>query len=54
MTVSVGGGLDYRSISEVLQMAPSAGRVSVGRAVLARSLLVGMDRAARDFLALVR
>ncbi len=54
MTVSVGGGLDYRSISEVLQMAPSAGRVSVGRAVLARSLLVGLDRAARDFLALVR
>jgi pyridoxine 5-phosphate synthase len=54
VTVSVGGGLDYRSISEVLQMAPSASRVSVGRAVLARSLLVGLDRAVRDFLVLVQ
>lgn len=54
MNVSLGGGLDYRSISEVLPVATSVGRVSVGRAVLARSLLVGLDRAARDFLALVR
>jgi pyridoxine 5'-phosphate synthase PdxJ len=54
MTLSIGGGLDYRSVSEVLPMAPSVGRISVGRALLARSLLVGMDRAARDFLALIR
>jgi pyridoxine 5-phosphate synthase len=54
MTVSVGGGLDYRSISEVLPMAPSVARVSVGRAVVARSLLVGIDRAVRDFIALIR
>lgn len=54
MTVSVGGGLDYRSVSEVLPMAPSTDRVSVGRAVLARALLLGIDRAARDFLTLIR
>ena len=54
MTVGVGGGLDYRSVSEVLPMSSSAERVSVGRAVLARSLLVGMDRAIRDFIALIR
>jgi pyridoxine 5-phosphate synthase len=54
MTVSLGGGLDYRSVSEVLPMAPSSDRVSVGRAVVARALLVGMDRAVRDFLALIR
>jgi pyridoxine 5-phosphate synthase len=54
MTVSIGGGLDYRSVSEVLPLSPSAARVSVGRALLARSLLVGMDRAARDFIALIR
>ncbi len=54
MTVSLGGGLDYRSVPEVLPMSPSADRVSVGRAVLARSLLVGIDRAVRDFLALIR
>ncbi|MEE2673337.1 MAG: pyridoxine 5'-phosphate synthase [Myxococcota bacterium] len=54
MTVGIGGGLDYRSVSEVLSVAPAVARVSVGRALLARALLVGMDRAARDFLALIR
>ncbi len=54
MTVSVGGSLDYRSISEVLAMTPSVARVSAGRAVLARSLLVGMDQAVRDLIALIR
>ena len=38
----------------VLPTVSSAQCVSVGRAVLARSLLVGIDRAARDFLDLVR
>lgn len=54
MGLGLGGGLDYRSVSEVLPMATSVGRVSVGRALLARSMLVGLDRAARDFLALIR
>jgi len=54
MRVGVGGGLDYRSVSEVLEIFPSADFVSAGRAVLARSLLVGIDRAVRDFLALLR
>ena len=54
MSVGVGGGLDYRSVSEVLEIIPSADFVSVGRAVLARSLLVGIDRAVRDFSALLR
>jgi pyridoxine 5-phosphate synthase len=54
MKVSMGGGLDHRSITEVLPMAPSADRISVGRALLARAMLVGLDRAVRDFLALVR
>ena len=53
ISVSVGGGLDYRSVSEVLPRVASASSVSVGRALLARSLLVGMDRAVRDFLALI-
>lgn len=54
MVVGVGGGLDYRSVSEALPVAPSADRISVGRALLARALLVGMDRAVRDFVALIR
>ena len=49
--VGVGGGLDYRSVGEVLAAAPVAERVVVGRAVVSRSLLVGIDRAVRDFVA---
>jgi len=50
MDVSVGGGLDYRRISEVMRVVPSIERVSVGRAIVARALLVGLDRAVRDML----
>ncbi len=53
LSVGVAGGLDYRSVGEVLEAAPVSDRVVVGRAVISRSLLVGIDRAARDFLALV-
>lgn len=53
ITMSLGGGLDYRSVGEVLPMAPSASRISVGRALLARAVLVGLDRASRDFLSLI-
>jgi pyridoxine 5-phosphate synthase len=53
LSVGVAGGLDYRTVSEVLEAAPVTDRVVVGRALIARSLLVGIDRAARDFLALV-
>ena len=54
MTVSVGGGLDYRSVTEILRASASIQGVSIGRALIARALLVGIDRAARDFIALVR
>lgn len=54
MNLSVGGGIDFRSVTEVLPMAPYAGRVAAGRALVARSLLVGLDQAVRDFLALIR
>ncbi len=54
MPVSVGGSLDYRNVREVLPSVPSAQCVSVGRALVARSLLVGIDRAVRDFLDLIR
>lgn len=54
MSVSVGGGLDYHSVSEVLAVAPAVATVSVGRALIARSLLVGLDRAVRDFLERIR
>ncbi|MBW2273700.1 MAG: pyridoxine 5'-phosphate synthase [Deltaproteobacteria bacterium] len=51
--IGVGGGLGFDSVSEVLESAPASRRVSVGRALLRRSLLIGLDRAIRDFRALV-
>ena len=50
--VGVSGGLGYRSLREVLEAAPAAERVAVGRAALARALLVGLDQALRDLRAL--
>jgi pyridoxine 5-phosphate synthase len=50
--VGVAGGLGYRSLREVLDAAPAAERVAVGRAALARALLVGLDQALRDLRAL--
>jgi pyridoxine 5-phosphate synthase len=51
--IGVGGGLGFDSVNEVLEAAPAARRVSAGRALVRRSLLVGMDRTVRDFRALV-
>jgi pyridoxine 5-phosphate synthase len=51
--VGVGGGLGYRSVGEVLAACPALDSVAVGRAALARAMLVGMDRAVRDLRELV-
>lgn len=53
MSIGLGGGLDYRSVSEVLDGSPAVGRVTVGRAVVSRAILVGLDRALRDLKKLV-
>jgi pyridoxine 5-phosphate synthase len=51
--VGVGGGLGFRSVGEVLAASPPLESVAVGRAAVARAMLVGMDRAVRDLRALV-
>jgi len=51
LEVSLGGGLDARRASALLEAAPAAVRVCVGRAFVARSLLVGVDRSVRDLRA---
>lgn len=48
---SLGGGLDVRTLPEVVARAPAVGRVVVGRAFVARALLVGVDRAVGDLRA---
>jgi pyridoxine 5-phosphate synthase len=51
--VGVGGGLGFRSVGEVLVASPALESVAVGRAAVARAMLVGMDRAVRDLRTLV-
>jgi pyridoxine 5-phosphate synthase len=53
LAIGLGGGLGYRTLREVLEAAPAAERVVVGRAALARAMLVGLDRALRDLRGLV-
>ena len=47
--IALAGGLDDRNVAEVLEAAPSAERVVFGRGLARRALLVGLDRAIRDF-----
>lgn len=54
LSVGIGGRLDYRDVAPVLEGSAAVERVAVGRAVIARALLVGLDRALRDWLALIR
>ena len=51
--LGLAGGLGYRTLAEVIQAAPAADRVAVGRAALTRAMLVGLDRALRDMRALL-
>jgi pyridoxine 5-phosphate synthase len=53
LRVTASGGLGYRSLPDIVECAPSLAGVSVGRAAIARALLVGLDCALRDLRALV-
>ena len=53
MSIGLCGGLGYRTLSEVVNAAPAAERVAVGRAAVSRATLVGLDRALRDLRKLV-
>jgi len=54
LRISIGGGLGYSTVSEILDSVPATECVAVGRAAIARALLVGMDRAVRDLRAAVQ
>ncbi len=47
--IALAGGLEDRNAREVLDAAPSAERIVFGRGLARRALLVGLDRAIRDF-----
>jgi pyridoxine 5-phosphate synthase len=53
LTISASGGLGYRNVRELIECAPVVATVAVGRAAVARAVLVGLDRALRDLRALV-
>lgn len=48
LQVSLGGGLDERSGAGIAARVPTAQRIAVGRAFVARALLVGAERAVRE------
>ncbi len=49
MSIGLGGGLGYRTVSEMLEGAPAVSSVAVGREIVSRAILVGLDRALRDW-----
>ena len=51
--IGIGGGLGFRIVRELLEAAPAVERVAIGRAAIARALLVGLDRSVRDLRALL-
>lgn len=51
--VAVGHGIDYRNIKLFADMA-EIDEFNIGKSLVARSVLVGMDRAVRDMVALIR
>ena len=54
LRIGIGGELGYRNLPDLLERVAAAECVAVGRAAVSRSFLVGMDRALRDLLAVVR
>lgn len=52
LIVHAGHGVDYRNIAR-LRKIPEIAEFSIGHAVIARAVLVGMERAVREMVALV-
>lgn len=53
LAIGIGGGLGFRVLRELLAAAPAVESVAIGRAAIARALLVGLDRCLRDLRALL-
>jgi len=53
LRVNAGHGLDYRTTARIAAI-PDIEELSIGHAVIARAVLVGLDQAVREMLALVR
>ncbi len=54
LRVHAGHGLNYRNFPLFREKVPHVAEVSIGFAVMARAILIGMDRAVRDMRATVK
>lgn len=54
LSVHAGHGLDYRNYSLLRETVPHLDEVSIGFAVVARAVLVGLDRAVREMVDIVK
>jgi pyridoxine 5-phosphate synthase len=54
LRVHAGHGLDYNNFARFRETVPHVAEVSIGFAVIARAVLVGMDQAVRDMLDVVQ
>ncbi|MCS7155830.1 MAG: pyridoxine 5'-phosphate synthase [Bacteroidetes bacterium] len=54
LRVHAGHGLDYQNFPLFKRSVPHVEEVSIGHAIIARAVLVGLEQAVRDMLALVR
>jgi pyridoxine 5-phosphate synthase len=54
LVVHAGHGLDYRNYREFKESVPYVHEVSIGFAVVSRAVLVGMERAVREMLGVVK
>ena len=53
LRVNAGHGLDYRNAGPIADL-PAIEELSIGHAVISRAVLVGLDRAVREMLAVIR
>ena len=51
--VSAGHGLNYQNVRDVAQI-PQIEELNIGHSIISRAVLVGMERAVREMLALIR
>ncbi|MBK9247312.1 MAG: pyridoxine 5'-phosphate synthase [Ignavibacteria bacterium] len=53
LRVTAGHGLDYRNVRPICQI-PNMEEISIGHAIIARAVFVGMDQAVRQMIAAMR
>ena len=51
--MNAGHGLHYRNVGPIADL-PAIEELSIGHAVISRAVLVGLDRAVREMLAVIR